>query len=176
MLRRITFSVDEINSEKAIQPKEDDLEITLVRHPEEDSRKPESQIREDHLRITVINVTASRKEELNAWQTVSFEVDYQRHRLAMEARWGSPQGISQNLPQNSAIEGSPEGCATAEPKKSDHRLVKLILKRVDTLVYECFAKKFAEKSGEKFAEAVATVVKWLLFFVFIAVLLMLNGR
>jgi hypothetical protein len=170
MSRRITFSVDEINSEKAIQPRQDDPVTRLTRSPEEDLSKRESQLEDDHLRITVINVAATQKEVLNAGQTVSFEVDHRRYTLDI--------GFVQNQPQNTAIhmEVIAEGCTAAGPNKSDHRLVELILKRIDTLVFDCFAKKFAETSGVETAKALVAVVKWLAFFMFIALLLMLNGR
>src|SRR2546422_186597 len=126
MSRRITFSVDEINSGKAIQPRQDDPVKRIKSLLEEDLNNWETQCENDHQGMTVIHVSAT-KEVFKAGETVSSEVDHRRYTLTI--------GFAKNLPQSTAIQKEviAEGGAAARPNKSDHRLVELILKRIDTL-------------------------------------------
>ena len=156
MSRRITFSIDEINNEKAIQPRQDEL------------------VENQYRGMTVVRVVAIKEGAPNA--TESFQVDHRRYSLTISAN-----ASNKILPQTTATkeEVIAEGGAATAPNKVDHRLVELIrivLKRMDILFFDCFSQEFAKSLGQELAKGLVAILKWLLLIGFSALLIFLSGR
>lgn len=153
MSRRITFTIvdDNINSEKAIQPKEDDLALKLLAavmaHLEQ----------LDHEGMTVVHVSAT-KEEL-AEQTDASKADHPNTRVSSYEQY----------PQKTADEGAAVGNEATWPGKSDHRLVELIrlvLNSLYILFFSCFLKELFKKFGGEVGKLLGKITFWILVCLF----------
>src|SRR5438132_342951 len=115
MQRRITFSIVDknINDEKAVQPKQDDLAQKLLAVIVADLRRADN----DHEGMTVIRVSV--EKEVITGATDSSEADHMGAHIL-------------DHPQKMAVKEAAIGDEATLPGKSDQRLVKLggsILKR-----------------------------------------------
>ena len=158
MSRRITSkSVEKFNKIEAVQPGQRDQVTELLNELLEIIGKEDAP---DHDGMTVFHVSST-KEVKKEGATASSRVHHRRSTLI----------IIEHLPQNTTskevLVGGDEASRTS---KGDTRLVELIwksLKRIDTLLYDCFLKKFAEESGKEVAKAlkwliIAKALKWLI--------------
>lgn len=153
MLRRIKFRTVErkINSYEAIRPRQGDRETSIR---ETTAKVVETQDDNGH-RMVVSRVTSTKKEVIRGHETISSKVDYRRTLI-----------IDEYLPKNTASEEVFAGGDEAARPESNRRLRKLgkiVLQRIDKLLYECFLQGFAKKFGEETAKALVTWIKlsWL---------------
>lgn len=154
MSRRIKFRTVErkINSYEAIRPRQGDRETSIR---ETTTEVVETQDDNGHRRIVVSRVTLTKRKDRRGHQTISSKVDYRRTLI-----------IDEYLPKNTASEEVLAGGDEAARPESNRRLRKLgkiVLQRIDKLLYECFLQGFAKKFGEETAKALVAWIKlsWL---------------
>lgn len=152
MSRRITFrTIEKINSDEAIQPRQGDRIARLVETLLEELT---SEAKNRDRGMTVIHVSST-KEVKSEGETASSKVDHREETLI----------IYEHLPQSTASKEVAGGDEAPRPSESDRRLVKLkrtIWQRLDKLLFDCFLQELAKTAGKEVAKAlVALLAKWL---------------
>lgn len=152
MSRRITFRIVDgnINNQKAIQPKQDDLALLLLEAFIADLEQL------DHDGMTVIHVSATK--EVRAEQTDSSEAGHQGARNC------------EHHPQKTAVKEAAVGDVATLPGKSDQRLVelvRLVLNRIYILLVKCFLEELFKKCGGEVGKLFGKLIFWTLVGLFL---------